>query len=118
MTKKKEPKVTVSNHTVTLTTKDRLFIGRLMPERGAFLDMLVGRHIEKKCEFSPEEIEELKFQNSGEGRVTWDVEKETPKAIEFTGTEISFLHSRIDDLSSKNDLPYAMVDLCEKLKGV
>lgn len=109
---------TVNDRTLELSIRDRLQIPRFMPRNGAYLEMLVGRHIEKKCEISSEEIQEIGLKESPDGQITWISSKEKKKTVELTTTEISFLSKRIDDMSSTGELLYMMMDLAERIKNL
>lgn len=110
--------VKIGEKTLELSIRDRLQIPRFMPRSGAYLEMLVGRHIEKKCEISSKEIQEIGLKESVDGQITWISEKEKKKTIELTETEISFLSNRIDDMSSRGELLYMMMDLAERIKNL
>ncbi len=108
MTKKKESIV------IGVDVRERLQVARLMPEKGNYFDMIVGKHIEKKFELTSEEIQVIGLKNTSTG-ITWDPNKEVTKEVELTPTEIEFLKVRVNELSDLKELPFNMVGLCEKI---
>ena len=116
MTKKKEDAL-LASATLELGIKERLQIGNLMPERGNYFEMIVGKHVQKKFELSSKEVEAIELKNSQSG-ITWNAEKEKKKNVELTGTEIDFLKTQITRLSEENQLPFSMLDLCEKIMEI
>lgn len=116
MTKKKEDAV-LASAVLKLDVRERLQIGNLMPERGNYFEMIVGKHVQKKFELSSKEVEAIELKNTQTG-ITWNPDKEMPKDIELTGTEIDFLKTQINRLSEENQLPFNMLGLCEKIMDI
>ncbi len=106
-----------SNKTIFLGVKDRLYIPQLLPEKGTYLDLLTAKHIERKVEFSSEELAELKIRQGGGGIITWDVEAEKPLQLQLTEQEQELLNVHIDRKSEAGELPYYMIETIEKLKN-
>ena len=103
---------------VTLSVQDRLSVGTLLPEKGTYLKLLIAKHINKKTELSSEEVEKLKVRATRNNGVTWDQANAKDKPVELTITEISFLNERIDEMDKAEQIPFGVIDLCEKIKGL
>ena len=105
------------NKTISLGVKDRLYIPQLLPEKGAYLDLLTAKHIERKVEFTSEELTELNIRQGNGGIITWDINAEKPLQLQLTEQEREFLNTQIDQKSEAGELPYSMIETIEKLKS-
>ena len=106
-----------SNKTILLGVKDRLYIPQLLPEKGTYIDLLTAKHIERKVEFTSEELTELNIRQGNGGIITWDMNAEKPLQLQLTDQELEFLNSQIDRKSEAGELPYSMFETIEKLKS-
>ena len=111
MTKKKE----TEGKEFSFGIKDRLMIPQLTPTNGNYLDLLTAKHIDRKVEFSSEELEKYNIRSGGNGGIIWDFEKEEQKKIFLTTLEISLLQKQIEELGNQNKLHKDMVDTLEKI---
>ena len=76
-----------------LNIKDRLYIPVILPKEGTFKDFNTKKEILRKIEISAGEREAVGLhENEENGRIEWDIEKDTPLAFDFAGDEIAGRH--------------------------
>ena len=64
-----------------LNIKDRLYIPVILPKEGTFKDFNTKKEILRKIEISAGEREAVGLhENEENGRIEWDIEKDTPLA--------------------------------------
>ncbi len=73
-----------------LSVKDRLYLPSFLPARGNFKDFNLKKEILRKIAIPDEERKAIGLhENAEDKRIEWDVEKEKPLAVEFSGTRWS-----------------------------
>ena len=78
-----------------LSVKDRLYLPSFLPARGNFKDFNLKKEILRKIAIPDEERKAIGLhENAEDKRIEWDVEKEKPLAVEFSGDEmeLSLIH--------------------------
>ena len=69
-----------------LSVKDRLYLPSFLPARGNFKDFNLKKEILRKIAIPDEERKAIGLhENAEDKRIEWDVEKEKPLAVEFSG---------------------------------
>ena len=77
-----------------LSVKDRLYLPSFLPARGNF-----------KIASPDEERKAIGLhENAEDKRIEWDVEKEKPLAVEFSGDEMEYLRKACERISDE-ELP-------------
>ena len=72
-----------------LSVKDRLYLPSFLPARGNFKDFNLKKEILRKIAIPDEERKAIGLhENAEDKRIEWDVEKEKPLAVEFSGDEM------------------------------
>lgn len=100
---------------MTLTIKDRLYIPALLPREGTFRDFNIKKEIRRKISITEQEREELHLrENPDSKRIEWDMQKETPLSVDFSGEELTFLKGVCEKLSNEQ-LPDDMWSTIEGL---
>ena len=75
-----------------LSVKDRLYLPSFLPARGNFKDFNLKKEILRKIAIPDEERKAIGLhENAEDKRIEWDVEKEKPLAVEFSGDEMEYL---------------------------
>uniref|UniRef100_A0A6M3J0G1 Uncharacterized protein n=1 Tax=viral metagenome TaxID=1070528 RepID=A0A6M3J0G1_9ZZZZ len=106
---------------LTVSVKERLMFRDIFPPKGNLLEMKIIRAIEKKIDFSVEELKEIGYANvlddtgNPTNRVTWDVNKEKPLSIELSGIEIDLLKKVVTKLSDEGEIGREWMDLAIKI---
>jgi len=106
---------------LTVSVKERFMFRDIFPPKGNLLEMKIIRAIEKKIDFSVEELKEIGYANvidddgNPTNRVTWDVNKEKPLSIELSGIEIDLLKQVVTKLSDKGEIEREWLDLAIKI---
>lgn len=106
---------------LSLTIKDRLVASRLYPKESDIITQIMVSDITKKVEFTQENIENLEMRLTETGSIKWNQEKAKKLKIdaveiEFTGAEIEFLKSRVNELDGQRRVGKDMLDLCLKIR--
>lgn len=98
-----------------LLIKDRLYIPAFLPKEGTFSDFNIKKRILNKIEISDSEREEVGLKENVETkRIEWDVEKDTPLAVDFSAEELEYLKQACEKISDEQ-LPDDMWGTIEKL---
>lgn len=88
-----------------LSVKDRLYLPSFLPARGNFKDFNLKKEILRKIAIPDEERKAIGLhENAEDKRIEWDVEKEKPLAVEFSGDEIEYLRKACERISDE-ELP-------------
>lgn len=103
--------------TIELSVSDRFVIPALFPEKGDFVEMLIAKHLERRIEFTPDQVQSLKFVQGDRG-ITWNKAGDQPFAIELTEQELLFLQKQITRLSEAKELLYSYMPFCEKIMNL
>ena len=91
-----------------LNIKDRLYIPVILPKDGTFKEFNTKKEILRKIEAVG------LHENEENGRIEWDIEKDTPLAIDFTGDELTYLKQACEKISDER-LPDDMWMVVEKI---
>lgn len=98
-----------------LNIKDRLYIPVILPKEGTFKEFNHKKEILHKIEISEEERKTVGLhENEENGRIEWDIEKDTPVSIGFSADELSYLKQACEKLSDEK-LPDDMWMVVEKI---
>ena len=98
-----------------LNIKDRLYIPVILPKEGTFKDFNTKKEILRKIEISAGEREAIGMhENEENGRIEWDIEKDTPLAFDFAGDELAYLKQACEKISDEK-LPDDMWMVVEKI---
>lgn len=98
-----------------LNIKDRLYIPVILPKEGTFKEFNTKKEILRKIEISADEREAVGLhENTETGRIEWDVEKDTPLAVDFGSDELSYLKQACEKISDEK-LPDDMWAVVEKI---
>ena len=92
-----------------LNIKDRLYIPVILPKEGTFKDFNTKKEILRKIEISAGEREAVGLREK-----EWDIEKDTPLAIDFAGDELAYLKQACEKISDEK-LPDDMWIVVEKI---
>ena len=88
-----------------LLIKDRLYIPAFLPKEGNFKDFNTKKSILGKIEITQDERQAVGLkENADTKRIEWDVEKEKPLAVEFSGDEMEYLRKACERISDE-ELP-------------
>lgn len=99
-----------------LTFKERLIFNALYPQKGNLSEQILVQDISKKVQFTQEEIQDANYQVKG-NLATWDDTKVKENEINFTGAELNFLKTRVDELDKNKEITQDILSLCQKIKG-
>lgn len=97
-----------------LTVIDRIAIKELIPERVNMLKGMLFKSIEKKVDFTPEEITKHKLLDS---KTILNNIMETIN-VDFEEAEVTVLKERIDEMDQAGSLPFQFIELYCKIKNV
>lgn len=106
---------------LTLSVKQRFMFGNILPDEGNLLEMKIAKAIQRKVDFSVEELESINYKSvldpdgRSTGRVTWDQTREVPFVLELSGIEIGFLKKVVNQLSSENKIGRDWLDIAIKI---
>ena len=85
-----------------LSVKDRLYLPSFLPARGNFKDFNLKKEILRKIAIPDEERKAIGLhENAEDKRIEWDVEKEKPLAVEFSGDEMEYLRKACERISDE-----------------
>lgn len=98
-----------------LSIKDRLYIPAILPQEGTFKAYNHKKEILRKIEISQQERSDVGLkENKENGRIEWDVEKDTPLSVSFSTEELQYLKQSCEKLSDQQ-LPDDMWQIVERL---
>lgn len=98
-----------------LSIKDRLYIPAILPQEGTFKEYNHKKEILRKIEISQQERSDVGLkENKENGRIEWDVEKDTPLSVSFSTEELQYLKQSCEKLSDQQ-LPDDMWQIVERL---
>lgn len=84
-----------------LNIKDRLYIPKMLPDKGKFTEFNLKRSIVGKVMLTEEDKEKYSIvEHKEESRVEWDSNKdfEFPKKVDFTKEELDYLRTSCEAL--------------------
>ena len=100
---------------MNLTFKERLVFNALYPQKGNLSEQILVQDISKKVQFTQEEMQNANYKV--EGRLaSWDETKVKETEISFTGAELNFLKTRVDELDKNKEITQDILSLCQKIK--
>lgn len=84
-----------------LNIKDRIYIPRMLPEQGKFIEFNLKRSIVKKVMLTEED--RVKFsiiEDKDKGKIEWDSNKdfESPLEVDFSKEELDYLKKSCESL--------------------
>ena len=98
-----------------LTLKDRLYIPAILPKEGNFKEFNHKKEVLRKIEISEQERTEAEMKENKEPvRIEWNIEKDVPMSVEFSGDEVAYLKKACEKLSDEL-LPDDMWLVVEKI---
>lgn len=99
---------------MNLNIQDRLGIIQMLPQFGSISEMIDIMEITKKVRISHEEKEEINYKEIGE-IISWNVDKDKGKEVEFTHEEISILKTSVKKLDEEKKVNVSNLDICLKI---
>jgi hypothetical protein len=103
---------------MNFSVKERLGIKLIAPANGSLKEQQLVRNIFEKIEFDILERSIISLVKQSNGDITWDVDKEKPKEVNFTQEEITLLKNQVELLDEKKLISQDTLDACLKIKSV
>lgn len=98
-----------------LSIKDRLYLPSFLPQKGNFSQFNLKKEILRKIAVSDGERERINLHENAETqRIEWDVEKEEPLHVVFSGEEMRYLQQACEKISDE-ELPDDMWGTVSKI---
>ena len=99
-----------------LDVLERLMLQGVLPSEGNFVTMRVIRDLRGELSFSETEIAEFEIAD-GEGQVTWNKSKESPKDITIGVKATEIIAKALEKMDAENKLTQQHLPLYEKFMG-
>jgi len=116
--KNKAKTVETKSVKLKLSTKDRVVLNGLFPERNDILGQMVARDIANKTSLCQAEVEKIGLKKRNEGGFEWKIEKAKDKIIEFTSAEMQFLNAQVTRLDNAKQITSDLLELCLKITEI
>ena len=100
-----------------LNVHDRLMLQSLLPKEGNFINLKLVRKAKEALSFNEEELKALNIKEvvvDGKGRVTWDMQADTPKEVPLGDIIKEIVRKELKHLDETNKLSEDHVGLFEK----
>lgn len=100
-----------------LKIRDRIAIMDMLPKTGSIMEMVDIMGIIKKVRIEQEEKIQLNYKESN-GVISWDIEFDKGKSVNFTFEELSILKESVKKLDSEKLVNAANLDICLKINSL
>lgn len=100
-----------------LKIRDRIAIMDMLPKTGSIMEMVDIMGIIKKVRIEQEEKIQLNYKESN-GIISWDIEFDKGKSVNFTFEELSILKESVKKLDSEKLVNAANLDICLKINSL
>ncbi|MBE9551737.1 MAG: hypothetical protein IMF13_06775 [Proteobacteria bacterium] len=99
--------------------QDRLNMGFIFPLMADLLTLDTCHEIKEKVKLSVKEMEQVDYQNTGDGRAWIDNTKQgPPKEISFTDSEIYLLQDLLREKINAKQVPSDAREVCHKIQDL
>jgi hypothetical protein len=105
-------------NTIALSVADRLLLRNLLPERGAFIEMVVIKDFLGKIGFTPEEVTAFELEDQPGNVVKFNAAKSTDIIINLEPAALSMLKAIPEKVDSKQEVTVVMIPLLQKLQAL
>lgn len=102
---------------MNLSVKERIGIKLIAPVNGNLKEQQLVRQIFEKIEFDILERSMIQLTKQPNGDITWDVDKEKPKEVNFIQEEITLLKNQVELLDQQKLISQDILDACLKINS-
>lgn len=95
------------------TVTDRIMLNSILPQEGAYEDLVIIKSIREKMQFSEKEIEKYKIKTLPNGHSSWDPGKDIFE-FEFSSGQKALLRKQLVKMSEEKKLVENHVSLYEE----
>lgn len=98
---------------------ERITLMNSLPDKDDFINISLRREVLKKIEFSSDEVTENAIKTIQEGDKSFTTWKETEaKELEFKAAEVTYVMSKLKELSDRKELTSMQLPLYEKFSAL
>jgi hypothetical protein len=98
---------------VNLNVRDRLALISLLPTSGTLVEMSEIFDLIRLIKFSEEEKVSIDYTEA-DGRIYWDLSKESPREFELTFEQIKIIKKSVTKLDEDGKIDFSNYDVCYK----
>lgn len=102
-----------NNMKVELNIKDRLVLVSILPAQGKMTDLVEVIDLIKLIRLTDTEKAEIGYKEN-EGRIFWDVTKETPREFEINFEQLRIVKESIKKLDDEGKVDLSILNTCLK----
>lgn len=102
-----------NNMKVELNIKDRLALVSILPAQGKMTDLVEVIDLIKLIRLTDTEKAEIGYKEN-EGRIFWDVTKETPREFEINFEQLRIIKESIKKLDDEGKIDLSILNTCLK----
>lgn len=102
---------------MNLNVQERIAILQMLPQNGSLYEMVDIMEIIKKVRITSEEKDKLEYVE-GKGVISWNVNKDLGKDVEFKHEEMSILKAAVKKLDEEKRVNAANLDICLKINSL
>ncbi len=99
---------------LSLSIKERLEIGSILPERADIITQILSRDIAKRVQFTQAEAKKMGIKKTPQGGLAWNKGSNTD--IIFSEAEMTLMRTQIDRLDRENKVTSDVLSLCLKIR--
>lgn len=98
---------------VELSIKDRLVLVSILPVQGKMVDLVEVMDLIRLIRLTDTEKAEIGYKES-EGRVLWDIAKETPREFEINFEQLRIIKESIKKMDDEGKIDLSTLNTCLK----
>lgn len=98
---------------IKLNTLDRLTLVYILPTTGSIQELVEVMDIVRLVKFTEDEKKAINYKEDN-GRITWDVNSDVGKEIEFTFEQLKVIKDTISSLDKDGKITLNILDTCLK----
>lgn len=102
-----------SNMTVELNVKDRLVLVSILPVQGKMTDLVEVIDLIRLVKLTDDEKTEIGYTEK-EGRIFWDITKETPREFEINFEQLRIIKESIKKMDDEGKIDLSILNTCLK----
>ena len=110
-------KINIKSSIMNLNVQERIAILQMLPQNGSLYEMVDIMEIIKKVRITSEEKDELEYME-GKGVISWNINKDLGKEVEFKHDEIGILKSAVKKLDEEKKVNVSNLDICLKINNL